>query len=169
MLHLVLLQCVVWLSRALELKSPIFSKKTHSHRHKHSQSSVNIISTGACQFQTPPDCSVLALISRCCLLLSEILSRWHQFSRIFLFLPSATVASDSWPFSFMQTAADQNLRTPQDSCPISAEQTWVIINSMWCPLLEVRVYMWTSSSCGPKPEDLLWRACTWFGTTHLGW
>lgn len=140
MLHLVLLQCVIWLSRALELKSPIYSKNTHSHRHKHSHSSVNIVSTGACQFQTPPDCSVLALISHCCLLLSEILSRWHQFCWIFLFPPSATVASDSWPDSFMQTAAGQNLRTPQDSCPISAEQTRGIINSMWCPLLVVRVH-----------------------------
>lgn len=121
------------------LKSPISSKNTHSHGHKHSHSSVNIISTGACQFQTPPDGSVLALISRCCLLLSEILSGWHQFSWIFLFPPSATVASDSWPFSFMQTAADQNLRTPQDSCPISTQQTRGIINSMWGPLLVVHM------------------------------
>lgn len=67
MLHLAFLQCVIWLSHALELKSLIYSKNTH--RQKHSHASVTIISTRPCltsRLCRPAASSTWSAAAACC-------------------------------------------------------------------------------------------------------
>lgn len=162
MLHLVLFQCVIWLSGALELKSPIYSKNTHITQTqtltficKHHLNWGPSVPDSSGRQRARPDQSLLLVVEWNFIQMTSILLDFPLSSQcnccLRLLAPLA-----SCKLLLTKTSGHHRIHVPYLQSKHEA---------LFTPCDGTSTH--EASSCGPKPVDRLWSACTWFVTTHL--